>query len=118
MTHCMLLPTLAQRSCGFIMPDSGQSPQRLLCPLQSLLEKGGGTCEEGGRRLRGLGSRVDVLFVLKAQMFSAYLGRGWGNKTSQRTFSGTHIKNKITYEMHSGEAYGFLWDVEGILSEP
>ena len=81
-------------------------------------KRGGGTCEEGGRRLRDLGSRVDVLFVLKAQVFSAYLGRGWGNKTSQRTFSGTHIKNKITYEMHSGEAYGFLWDVEGILSEP
>ena len=65
-----------------------------------------------------LSSRVDLIFVLKTQVFSAYLGRGWGNKASQRTFSGTHIKNKITYETHSGEDYGFLWDVEGILSEP
>lgn len=41
-----------------------------------------------------LGSRVDLIFVLKTQVFSAYLGRGWGNKASQRTFSGTCIKNK------------------------
>lgn len=65
-----------------------------------------------------LGSRVDLIFALKTQVFSAYLGRGWGNKTSQRTFSGTHIKNKITYETHSGEDCGFLWGVEGILSQP
>lgn len=42
------------------------------------------------KRAKGVSAAgLDLIFALKTQVFSAYLGRV-GNKTSQRTFSGTH----------------------------